>query len=83
MPQTRSNKQIPVSSSPTPGSGEDVDDPESQVDVAKLCQEGGVALINYLLLKAIPPIEPPKESKIREWTFRDIAHLPQAEQKEW
>ena len=83
MPQTRQDEQIPVPSSPTPGSGEDVDDPETQVDMAKLCQEGGVALINYLLLKAIPPIEPPKESNVREWTYCDIACLPQAEQKEW
>ena len=66
MPQTRQDEQIPVPSSPTPGSSEDVDNPELQVDVAKLCQEGGVALINYLLLKAIPPVEPPNQSNIRE-----------------
>ena len=83
MPQTGQDEQIPVPSSPTPGSGEDVDNPEAQVDVAKLCQEGGVALINYLLLKAIPPIEPPNQSNIREWTYRDIAHLPKEEQSEW
>ena len=83
MPQASQDEQIPVPSSPTPGPDEDVDDPESQVDVAKLCQEGGVALINYLLLKAIPPIEPPNQSNIQEWTYRDIAHLPKAEQSEW
>ena len=83
MPQTHQNEQILISSSPTLGFSKDVDDPESQVDVAKLCQEGGVVLINYLLLKAILPIEPPKESNIREWTYHDIACLPQAEQKEW
>ena len=83
MPQTHLDEQIPVPSSPTPGPSEDVDDPESQVDVAKLCQEGGVALINYLLLKAIPPVEPPNQSNIREWTYRDIARLPKAEQSEW
>ena len=83
VPQTRQDEQIPVPSSPTPGPSEDVDDPEPQVDVAKLCQEGGVALINYLLLKAIPPIEPPSQSNIREWTYHDIARLPKAEQTEW
>ena len=40
-------------------------------------------LINYLLLKAIPPIEPPNQSNIREWTYCDIARLPKAEQSEW
>ena len=51
--------------------------------MAKLYQEGGVALINHLLLKAISPFEPPKESNIREWMYRDIARLPKAEQSEW
>ena len=83
MPQTSQDEQIPDPSSSTPESDEDINDPESQVDVAKLCQEGGVALINYLLSKAIPPFEPPKESNIREWTFCDIACLPKTEQKEW
>ena len=64
MPQTHQDEQLPVPSSSTLGSSEDIDDPESLVDVAKLCQEGGVVLINYLLLKAILPIEPPKESNI-------------------
>ena len=79
MPQTHQDEQILIPSSPTPGSSEGVDDPESQVDVAKLCQKGGVVLIDYLLSKAIPPFEPSKESNIREWTFHDIAHLPKAE----
>ena len=83
MPQTSWDEQIPIPSSPTPGSDEDIDDPETQVNVAKLYQKGGVALINYLLSKAIPPFEPPKESNIREWTFCDIACLPKAEQNEW
>ena len=83
MPQTSQDEQIPDPSSSTPESDEDINDPESQVDVAKLCQEGGVALINYLLSKAIPPFDPPKESNIREWTFCDIACLPKTEQKEW
>ena len=83
MPQTSQDEQIPDPSSSTPESDEDINDPESQVDVAKLYQEGGVALINHLLLKAISPFEPPKESNIREWTYHDIAYLPQVEQKEW
>ena len=82
MPQTGQDEQIPVPSSLTPGSDEDIDDSDAQVDVAKLCQEGGVALINCLLLKAIPSFEPPKESNIREWTYHDIACLPKTEQSE-
>ena len=66
MPQASQDKQIPVPSSLTPESNEDIDDPDTQVDVAKLYQEGRVALINYLLLKAIPSFKPPKESNIRE-----------------
>ena len=82
MPQTGQDEQIPIPSSPTPGSDKDFDDPDIQVDVAKLCWEEGVVLINYLLLKAIPPFEPPKESNIREWTYRNIACLSKAEQSE-
>ena len=77
--QASQDEQIPDPSSPTLESDEDIDDSETQVDVAKLCQKGGVVLIDYLLSKAIPPFEPSKESNIREWTFHDIAHLPKAE----
>ena len=83
MPQTSQDEQIPDPSSSTPGSDEDIDDSNSQVDMAKLYQKGGVALINYLLSKVIPPIEPSKESNIREWTFHNIAYLPKVEQNEW
>ena len=83
MPQTSQDEQIPIPSSSTLESDEDINDPESQVDVAKLYWKGGVALINYLLSKAIPPFKPSKESNIREWTFCDIACLPKAEQNEW
>ena len=57
----------------------------TRVDMAKLCQEGGADLIQALIAKAIPPIEGEKVMplNVREWTFRDIASLPQAEQKEW
>ncbi len=53
--------------------------------LAKLCREGGVGLINHLLMQAIPPVDAdhPDTSNVRDWTFRDIAHLPKAQQEEW
>ena len=52
--------------------------------MAKLCREGGVGLLNYLLMKAIPPVKSDRPSKnVREWTFKDIARLPPDEQKAW
>ncbi|OSC96523.1 hypothetical protein PYCCODRAFT_1353048, partial [Trametes coccinea BRFM310] len=55
-----------------------------EIALAQLCWEGGVALINFLLMKAVPPVDDlPNTSNIREWTYRDITHLPEAEQREW
>ncbi|KAI9061363.1 hypothetical protein FKP32DRAFT_1576091 [Trametes sanguinea] len=45
------------------GSGHSSDEVEdalragSETGLAQLCQEGGVALINYLLMKAVPPVD--------------------------
>ncbi|KAI9064810.1 hypothetical protein FKP32DRAFT_1531994, partial [Trametes sanguinea] len=70
------------------GSGHSSDEVEdalragSETGLAQLCQEGGVALINYLLMKAVPPVDDdlPDTSNVREWTYRDITRLPPAEQ---
>lgn len=53
--------------------------------LARLCQEGGVGLINHLLAKAVPPDneEFPKPTSYREWSLCDIACLPEAVQKDW
>ena len=51
--------------------------------MAELCREGGVELINFLLSHAVPVENRNPVCNIREWTFRDIASLPKAEQKEW
>ena len=57
-------------------------DTESQL--AKLAQEGGVDLINYLLAKAVADDGSlPNTSSPREWTFRDILRMPKELQKEW
>lgn len=59
-------------------------EPDATADVAKLCREGGVGLIKYLLMKAIPPIKEDRPSKnVREWTYKDINCLPPDERKEW
>ena len=79
-------------SAPDNGSGHSSDEVEDalramhdELALAQLCREGGVGLINYLLMKAVPPVDEnlPDTSNVREWTYRDIARLPPAEQKEW
>ena len=60
----------------TPGKGESSDE-----NLTKLCREGGVVLINYLVSKAFS-LEPPTKSP-KEWAYRDIARLPAAELQEW
>ena len=52
-------------------------------DVAKMCQEGGVNLINFLLSKAIDNEIVPNPSSVCEWTYRDILKMPLEQQKEW
>ncbi|KIY47625.1 hypothetical protein FISHEDRAFT_22113, partial [Fistulina hepatica ATCC 64428] len=57
---------------------------EDEAHVLKLCREGGVELVNYLLNMAVPPDENlPSPSNIREWTFHDIMHFPKQQQEEW
>jgi len=93
QPKSRQNEPVPGPSSqpnPTTHSDDDalLDDehaPESEDSevVLKLAQEGGVRFMNFLLAKAVPPHdELPNPSNIRDWTLRDILHLP-AQQKEW
>ena len=58
-------------------------------DLRRLAHEGGAPLINFLLAKAIPPVDecdkslPPAISRIREWHFQDILQLPRAQKEEW
>jgi hypothetical protein len=45
-----------------------------------LAREGGVKLVNHLLAKAVPLDDdtPPLDiSKVREWSFKDIMHMPE------
>ena len=53
----------------------------SEDNVERLVQEGGDALISFLCMKAIPLNENPKPH--REWSYHNILHLPESEQKLW
>ena len=57
---------------------------DTEACLVQLCNEGGVLAINFLLSKAVSPttMDIPIKSP-KEWTYRDIARLPEAEQKEW
>jgi len=94
QPKSRQNEPVPgPSSQPNPTTHSDDDAPldnehapesEDSEVVLKLAQEGGVRFMNFLLAKAVPPHdELPNLSNIRDWTLRDILHLPAAQQKEW
>ena len=70
-----------------PGSSNDppVANAAFEADLAKLCREGGVGLINYLVAQAIPEEDQPQPSvqRVREWTWRDLQKLPKAELERW
>jgi Reverse transcriptase (RNA-dependent DNA polymerase) len=55
--------------------------------LVKIVQEKGVSLIKFLLSAAVSSADGkgkiPKVSKVREWHFRDLMHLPKAMQEEW
>jgi len=83
-------RQVPGPSTGTPphdnspltplGSDDEVED----LIVTQLAQEGGVAFVNYLLAKAIPfNSHIVQTASIREWTYKDILHLPEVQHKEW
>ena len=54
----------------------------SEEDVQKMYKEGGVNLVHFLMGKALTTQDPQVEN-IRNWSYKDIACLPQAEQKLW
>ena len=77
-----------VLSTPQPLSDTLLPKPESEDKVEQnlsiLMEEGGVKTLNHLLAHAVPPhSEPLSTSNIREWSFKDILHMPLAQQKEW
>jgi len=54
----------------------------SEEDVQKMCEEGGANLVHFLMGKALTTCKPLYES-VHNWSYKDIACLPQAEQKLW
>ena len=50
--------------------------------VDRVCQEGGVHLLSFLMAQAVSPTANATTDP-KTWGYRDITHLPIAEQKEW
>jgi Reverse transcriptase (RNA-dependent DNA polymerase) len=52
-----------------------------------MAQDGGAGLINFLLSAAVSSADAkgkiPEVSKVCEWHYRDLMHLPKAMQEEW
>jgi hypothetical protein len=55
--------------------------------LVKMVQEGGADLIKFLLSAAVSSApakgEIPDVTKVHEWHFRDLMHLPKAAQEKW
>ena len=65
-----------------PGGFPDTSATPSEEDVQKMCEEGGANLVRYLMGKALTT-QDPQTKNVRNWSYKDIARLPQAEQKLW
>jgi len=65
-----------------PGGFPDTSAMPSEEDVQKMCKEGGANLVRFLMGKALTTREPQYQS-VHNWSYKDIARLPQAEQKLW
>ena len=79
-------EQVPGPSSqkqPHPSDNAHTPDAE-EAELAELCREGGVGLINYLMAKAVEhDIPQPDVRRVREWTWRDLKRLPPKELEKW
>jgi hypothetical protein len=56
--------------------------------LARIVQEGGAGLINFLLSAAVKPTDGaggklPDVRNVREWHYRDLMRFPEAARKEW
>ena len=47
-----------------------------------MCEEEGANLVHFLMSKALTTYDPQYEN-VHNWSYRDIACLPQAKQKLW
>ena len=66
----------------TPGGFPDTSATPSEDDVQKMCEEGEANLVRYLMGKALAVSDNQYEN-VCNWSYKDIARLPQAEQKHW
>jgi hypothetical protein len=56
--------------------------------LARITQEGGAGLINFLLSAAVKPTDGAGGKlsdvcNVREWHYRDLMRFPEAARKEW
>ncbi|KAJ2932939.1 hypothetical protein H1R20_g4172, partial [Candolleomyces eurysporus] len=58
---------------------------QQKATVADLVHDGGEDFANFLLAQAVPEMDSRKlpNKSPRDWTFRDLQWLPEAEQREW
>ena len=81
------SSQRPGTSGGGSGNNQPSAGPSASADLAKMAQDGGAKLINFLLRAAVSSTEAkgkiPKVSKVKEWQYRDLMRLPKAEQEEW
>ena len=75
-------QQQPDTPDHVPGGFPDTSATPSEEDVEKMCEEGGANLVHFLMGKALTTCDP-QNANVRNWSYRDIARLPQAEQKLW
>jgi hypothetical protein len=81
------SSQRPGTSGGGSGNNQPSAGPSVSVDLAKMAQDGGAKLMNFLLSAAVSSADAkgkiPEVSKVREWHFGDLMHLPKAMQEEW
>ena len=64
-----------------PPQEEEEEDPYG-INLTKLCREGGIKLLSYLMAKVVSPTtEAP--THLKSWGYKDISRLPELEKKEW
>jgi Reverse transcriptase (RNA-dependent DNA polymerase) len=81
------SSQRPGTSGGGSGNNQPSAGPSASADLAKMAQDGGAKLINFLLRAAVSSADAkgkiPEVSKVHEWHFRDLMRLPKAAQEEW
>jgi hypothetical protein len=77
----------PAPSQPNQSGNPSAPNTPSAADMAKMLQEGGNKLINFLLRAAVSSTEAsgklPNVRNVRDWHFKDLMRLPEAARKEW